>query len=99
MRIHQLEDQGVREARWQVDRARAAWREHTGTTDRPSCVHCFVASQTRRGRLADRLCPTGRQLLADRDSAAAVLGREQEAAARPNPDQEALFALPEAESR
>jgi hypothetical protein len=90
-RVTRLEDEGVRQARFVLDRARSAWQEHTGTDGSPRCLKCYIIGETRRGAAVTDLCPTGRQLRTERDQAAAELRAEQAAAAAPNPDQAALF--------
>ena len=98
MRLHQLEDEGVRQARLALDRARTAWREHAADQPGPgrtACVQCYIVGETRRGAAETDLCPVGRPLRRERDRAAEQLRRERADAARPNPDQYALFDLPE----
>jgi hypothetical protein len=88
IRSTRLEDQGVREARRVAELAAAAWRQHIGPV--APCARCLVIT-SRRTRV--ELCPVGVRLRDARDEAAEALRRERIEAARPNPDQGALFGL------
>jgi hypothetical protein len=88
IRATRLEDEGVREARRVADLAAAAWRQHIGPVT--PCARCLVIT-SRRTRV--ELCPVGVRLRDERDEAAEALRQERVEAARPNPDQGALFGL------
>jgi hypothetical protein len=87
-RSTRLEDPGVREARRIAELAAAAWRQHIGPVT--PCPRCLVIT-SRRTRV--ELCPAGERLRRERDETAEALRRERVEAARPNPDQGALFGL------
>jgi hypothetical protein len=84
------EDRGVREARRVADVAAAAWYDHIVPWASSMCTQCSVAASRRR---YDALCPAGAVLYQARLDAAAALARERADAARPDPNQAALFDI------
>jgi len=88
IRSTRLEDSGVREARRVAELAAEAWRQHIGPVT--PCARCLVIT-SRRTRVD--LCPAGVRLRDARDETAGALRREREEAARPDPNQGALFGL------
>ncbi len=79
-----IEDSGVREARYQSEAATKSWKDHYG-----DCLACAV-SKSAAGRY---LCDDGLKLRNAHDPCIRKLREERTDAAKPSPDQQALFDL------